>query len=77
MSLQTIGQIVKACVEADSTGIKTAWKIVDFVSHRIPLRMELFWGGFSWRVDGMAFCDERIEVDHLQMIVKRFDDSVS
>ena len=36
--------------------------------------MELLGGGFWWRLDGMAFGDERIQIDHLDMTVKRFED---
>ena len=70
MSLQTSGKIVKAHVITDFALYQPAWKVLDLVGQLIPLAVKLLRGSSRGRLDRMALNDQRIEIDHLDMIVE-------
>ena len=53
----------------------SARDVLDFVGDRVPLAMRLFGAGVRWCSDGVTFDDQRIEIYHLGMRVKKAHDT--
>lgn len=68
---------MKAGVKGDSARIEAARKVIDFVGDGVPCSMVLFCGCLFWGLDGMAFCDQRVEIDHAEVVVERFEDGLA
>ncbi len=77
MCLETVGKIVEATVEGHTASVEATGEVVDFVADGIPLAGKLLGGGVGGRFNGVALCDERIEIDHLNMVVEGIEDCFS
>lgn len=77
MCLETVGKIVEATIEGHTASVEATGEVVDFVADGIPLAGKLFGGGIRGRFNGVALCDERIEIDHLNMVVEGIEDCFS
>lgn len=76
MGLETIAQVVKAAIVLDLARVKATWKVLDLVRHFVPNGMEFFGCTFGGSFDRVAFDDQWIEIYHLNMAVKSFEDTL-
>ena len=73
MRLQAIRRVEEGCGVRDLAGDKTAGEVVDTVRHGVPYTLLLILRGVWRRRDLVAFYNERIQVDHGEMIVEKLD----
>ena len=74
MRLQSHGEVVEAGGVADLAVGHAAREIVDSVGEGVPDTAELFGAGVAGRFDRMSFDDERVEVDHADVVVEELED---
>jgi hypothetical protein len=69
MGLQAIGQVVKGAGVADLAGHDATWEVGDLVGQRVPDAFALVVGAVVGGLDGVALDDERVEVNHLDVVM--------
>lgn len=74
MRLNPIGQVVEGAGVRDVARHFTAGEVVNFVSERVPHATALLGAGVRGDVDGVAFNDERVEVDEFGVVVEEVED---
>lgn len=75
--LQPIDEIVETGAVCYIARIQTTREIMDLVRHGIPFAVELLWSSFWGSFDWMTLLDKGVQIYHLRMAVKRFQNSVS
>lgn len=72
MGLQPVAEIMETGVIGDFARIHATRKILDFIGHGVPDAVEFLGGGLGGRFDRMAFFDQWVQIDHLDVIMERF-----
>lgn len=75
--LDAVGEVVEGGGIRNLAGHETAGKIGDLVGQAPPYAAGLLVGGMRRRRDGMALDDQRIQVDHLLVVMQEFDDDLA
>jgi hypothetical protein len=73
MSLNTEWQVVESAGVRDISRHDAAWQVRDLVSERVPDAATLLGLSISRRLNDVAFLDQRVEINHLEVVVEEFD----
>lgn len=77
MGLDAARQVMKSSRVGDISGDDAAGQIRDLVGHAPPGAAALLGGGVRRRVDGVPLDDQRVQVDHLHVVVQEVDDDLA
>lgn len=77
VGLQPIAEIVETGAIGDFARVHTAGQILDFVGHGVPNAMKFLGGSLCRRFDRMTFFDQRVQIDHLDMIMETLQNNLS
>ena len=75
VGLEAVGEVVEAAHEGEGAG--DTGEVADFVGDGVPLAVGFFSAGCLWGADGVAVCDEGVEVDHLGVGVEGVEDGLA
>lgn len=75
--LDAVGEVVEGGGILNLAGHETARKIGDLISQAPPYAAGLLVGRMRGRRDGMPLDDQRIQVDHLLVVMQEFDDDLA
>ena len=74
MSLQAVGEVVECASVAHVAGYETARQIGYLVGEGVPYAMEFLRRCVRRGLYGVALLDERVEVNHFEVVVEELDD---
>jgi hypothetical protein len=77
MGLQAVGEVMECTGVGDLAGHDAAGQVGDLIGERVPGAIALVGRRMVWRNDGMALLDERVQVNHLDMVVEERDGRLS
>lgn len=72
--LQALGDVVEGAGVGDLARHDAAGQVGDLVREGVPHALLLLGQGVRRRRDGVALDDERVEVDHLEVVVEEVED---
>lgn len=75
--LQPVGHVAKRARVRDVAREQVAGKVRDLVGKRVPDAGLLLGLGVGRRRDGVPLLDQRVEVDHLEVVVEEGDDDIA
>lgn len=73
MRLDAAGEVVEGCCVGDVAGGKAAGEVGHLVGEGVPHAGEFLVGRVAGRRDAVTFLDERVEVNHLDVVVEEGD----
>jgi len=73
MRLQPVGQVAERARVSDVASVEVAREVRDFVGERIPDAGLLLGFGVGRGRDGVPLLDQRVEIDHLQVIMQLWE----